>query len=112
MAGEDWQLDIFYNASNKLKNLSFGHAECRLVNTKEALNHGLKNLLFFLEFLINDGVCLLYEGNCSPGHSSINSLLDREHATLDSRHKNVCTGEISLGASMRQCDLTYKEKKS
>ena len=102
LASEDWQLDLFYNASNKLKNLSFGHAECRLANTKQALNCGLKNLLIFLEFLINDGVCLLYKGNCSPGHSSKNSLLDREHATLDSRHKNVCTGEISLvGASMR-----------
>ena len=96
MASKDWQLDMLYNTSNKVKNLSFGHAECRLANTKQAPNRGLKNLLFFLEFLINDGVCLLYEGNCSPGHSSKNSLLDREHATLDSRHKNVCTGEISL----------------
>ena len=114
LASEDWQLDLFYNTLNKLKNFSFGHAECCLVNTMQALNCGLKNLLFFLEFLINDGVCLLYGGNCSPGHSSKNSLLNREHATLDSQHKNVCTGEISLvngGASMRQCDLTYKEKK-
>ena len=84
---------MFYNASNKLKNLSFGHAEYCLANTKQALNHGLKNLLFFLEFLINDGVCLLYEGNCSPGRSSKNSLLDREHATLDSWHKKCVLGK-------------------
>ena len=89
LASEVWQLDMLYNASNKLKNLNFGHAECHLANTKQALNRGLKNLLFFLEFLINDGVCLLYKGNCSPGRSSRKSLLDREHASLDSWHKNV-----------------------
>ena len=47
LAGEDWQLDMLYNTSNKLKNLNFGHAECHLANTKQALNCGLKNLLFF-----------------------------------------------------------------
>ena len=67
-------------------------------------------MIFFLEFFVNDGVCLVYEGNHNPGHLSKNSVLDREFKQLDVRHKSVCTGEILLVS--RKQDLTHKEKRS
>ena len=34
--------------------------------------------MFFFAFVINDGECLIYEGNCSPGRSAKSSLIKRE----------------------------------
>ena len=31
------------------------------------LNNKMRNLLFHIEFLINDGACLIHEGNRAPG---------------------------------------------
>ena len=30
-------------------------------------NNKMRNLLFHIEFLINDGACLIHEGNRDPG---------------------------------------------
>ena len=56
-------------------------------------------------------VCLVYEGNATPGHSSTSSLLDREFEKLDIHHKDVCTGEMaSFGSVLPQNrDLTQRK---
>ena len=70
-------------------------------------------MVFFLEFLINDGVCLIYEGNSTPRHSSKSSLLNRESQCKDTRHRNACTGEVLVGTlPPRQRDLSYGKKKN
>ena len=38
----------------------------------------MRNLLFHIEFLINDRACLIHEGNRDPGRCIKNSLIHRE----------------------------------
>ena len=42
------------------------------------LNSKMRNLLFHIEFLINDGACLIHKGNRAPGRGMKNSLIHRE----------------------------------
>ena len=58
------------------------------------------------------GVCMVYEGNTTPGHSSKNSLLDREFTKLNTSHKDMCIGELFTLMPPSARDLTYKESKS
>ena len=41
-------------------------------------NNKMRNLLFHIEFLINDGACLIHEGNRNLGRGLKNSLIHRE----------------------------------
>ena len=70
--------------------------------------------MFFMEFLINDRVCFIHKGNSMPGHSSKNSLLEREFLTLGLRHVNVmhhCVDNPLSCTAVKPRDLTCKENK-
>ena len=73
-------------------------SECPLAKSNAEFKCCARNLVFFLEFLINDGVCLIYEGNSTPGHFSKSSLLNREVRCMDTRHRDACTEELLVGA--------------
>ena len=54
----------------------------------------MRNLLFHIEFLINDGACLIHEGNCDPGRGIKNSLIHREMVKeLTSDNLRALTGD-------------------
>ena len=75
--------------------------------------------MFFSEFQVNDGACLIYEGNPIPGHGKKCSLLNREFSEPGSFHYNVSRGEsktssskdISFGNKVRNRSLTFSEDK-
>ena len=108
LAGDDWESKFFFNFNLSIRNLNYGFKKCRLAHDKTVFSKGVKNLLFYLEFVINDGVCMVFEGNTTPGRSSKNSLLSREFKHTDIRHQSVCTEGV---AKVKKRDLTYDEKK-
>ena len=111
LASRDWQFDLLHNVLGKLLNMNIGHPQCSLACTNHEAQGKMRNFVFYVELFINDGVCLAYEGNATPGHSSKSSLLDKEFEKLDIRHKDVCTGETtSFGSVLPQNrDLTQRK---
>ena len=75
--------------------------------------------LFFSEFQVNNGACLIYEGNPIPGHGKKCSVLNREFSEPSSFHYNVSHGEsktsssrdISFGNKVRNRSLSFPEDK-
>ena len=111
LASRDWQFDLLHNVLGKLRNMNIGHPQCSFACTNHEAQHKMRNFVFYVEFFINDRVCLVNEGNATPGHSSKSSLLDREFEKLDIHHKDVCTGETaSFGSVLPQNrDLTQRK---
>ena len=57
-------------------------------------NNKMRNLLFHIEFLINDGACLIHEGNRDPGRCVKNSLIHSEMVKeLTSDNLRALTGD-------------------
>ena len=57
-------------------------------------NNKMRNLLFHIEFLINDGACLIHEGNRALGRCIKNSLIHREMVKeLTSDNLHALTGD-------------------
>ena len=57
-------------------------------------NNKMRNLLFHIEFLINDGACLIHEGNHALGRCIKNSLINREMVKeLMSDNLHALTGD-------------------
>ena len=58
------------------------------------LNNKMRNFLFHIEFLINDGACLIHEGNRALGRGIKNSLIHREMVKeLTSDNLHALTGD-------------------
>ena len=104
---ENWYSHLISNVLNGIKKFPIGHRECRIAPSTPLAHMRIKRLLFFLEFVINDGACFIYEGNPYPGRCSKNSLLDREYATLNDKHKKVVIDDCI--DSRRDRALTYSE---
>ena len=67
----------------------------------------MRNLLFQIEFLINDGACLIHEGNRAPGRGVKNSLIHREMVKeLTSDNLRALTGDC-LNNSNKHHHLTF-----
>ena len=60
LSGHQWNNHLFINMCGWLKNMI-------LDKSIAVLNNKMRNLLFHIEFLINDGACLIHEGNRAPG---------------------------------------------
>ena len=56
-------------------------------------NNKMRNLLFHIEFLINDGACLIHEGNHAPGRCIKNSLIHGEMVKEMSDNLRALTGD-------------------
>ena len=92
----------------RLKNVSsLGYQECSLAPTQHVAQQRIKQLLFFLEFFVNDGAYLIYEGNSYPGWCAKNSLLEWEYGTLDIRHKDRVVVNDAGHVRKRKQDLTH-----
>ena len=59
---------------------------------------------------MNDGACLIYEGNSYPGQHAKISLLECEYGTLDIRHKDWVVNDAGHIQKHKQ-DLTHDESK-
>ena len=71
------------------------------------LNNKMRNLLFHIEFLINNGACLIHKGNCAPGRGMKNSLIHREMVKeLTSDNLPALTGDC-LNNSNKHHHLTF-----
>ena len=55
-----WNNRLSVNMRSWLKNMI-------LDKSIAVLNNKMRNLLFYIEFLINDGACQIHEGNHAPG---------------------------------------------
>ena len=103
-----------HDTLNRLRNLSTCHPQGRLIQSELDVLRKMRDFVFFMEFLINDGVCFIYKGNSTPGRSSKNSLSEREFSTLDLCHVNVMRHDVDNPLSctaVRPRDLTYRESK-
>ena len=66
-----WNNRLSVNMRGLLKNMI-------LDKSIAVLNNKMRNLLFHIEFLINNWACLIHEGNHAPGRCVKNSLIDKE----------------------------------
>ena len=73
--------------------------EDSMATNLEEMNRLFVQYLFFSEFKVNDGACLIYEGNPIPGHGKKYSLLNREFSEPGSFHYNVSRGESKTSSS-------------
>ena len=72
------------------------------------LNNKMKNLLFHIEFLINDGACLIHEGNHDLGRGIKNSLINREMVKeLMSDNLRALTGDCHNNRNNKHHHLTF-----
>ena len=55
-----WNNHLSVNMHGQLKNMI-------LDKSISVFNNKMRNLLFHIKFLINDGACLIHKGNCAPG---------------------------------------------
>ena len=78
LCGDNWQLNLIDDIASNIRKINVSHPECPLAKSNAEFKRCARNLVFLLEFLINNRVCLIYEGNSTPGHSSKSSLLNRE----------------------------------
>ena len=67
-----WNNRLSVNMHGWLKNMILMDKSFAVFNNK------MRNLLFHIEFLINDGACLIHEGNHDLGRGVKNSLIHRE----------------------------------
>ena len=56
-----WNNHLSVNMHDQLKNMILMDKSIAVFDNK------MRNLLFHIEFLINDGACLIHEGNRDPG---------------------------------------------
>ena len=92
-SGNHWQYDFIKSCGKCLLNLILYSTEDSLIKNCEDLNKFFLNFWFFSEFLINNGACLIHEGNVTPGRGSKCSMLQREFFKLGSFQRNICRGE-------------------
>ena len=71
LSNQRWNNHLSINMHGRLKNMI-------LDKSIAVLNNKMRNLLFHIEFLINDGACLIHKGNRAPGRGVKNSLIHRE----------------------------------
>ena len=82
-----WNNRLSVNMRGWLKNMI-------LDKSIAVLNNKMRNLLFHIEFLINDGACIIHEGNHAPGRGVKNSLIHREIVKeLTSDNLRALTGD-------------------
>ena len=72
LSNRRWNNRLSINMRGQLKNMILMDKSIVVFNNK------MRNLLFHIEFLINDRACLIHEGNRDPGRSIKNSLIHRE----------------------------------
>ena len=84
-----WNNRLSVNMCGPLKNMILMDKSIAVFNNK------MRNLLFHIEFLINDGACLIHEGNRDPGRGVKNSLIHREMVKeLTSDNLRALTGDF------------------
>ena len=99
------------NMVDRLRNVIIGCKESQLGKTDHVVNLRMRQLLFFFEFVINDGACLIYEGNCSPGRSAKSSLIKREMRTPTVKNLWASTETTTCYFTNGLPELTYGKSK-
>ena len=83
-----WNNCLSVNMRGRLKNMILMDKSIAVFSNK------MRNLLFHIEFLINDGACLIHEGNRDLGRGIKNSLIHREMVKeLTSDNLRALTGD-------------------
>ena len=100
LSNRRWNNHLSVNMSGWLRNMI-------LDKSIAVLNNKMRNLLFHIEFLINDGACIIHEGNRAPGRGIKNSLIHREMVKeLTSDNLRALTGDC-LNNSNKHHYLTF-----
>ena len=96
-----WNNCLSVNMCGRLKNMI-------LDKSIAVLNNKMRNLLFHIEFLINDGACLIHKGNRAPGSGVKNSLIHREMVKeLTSYNLRALTGDCRNNCNNNKHHLTF-----
>ena len=67
LAHGNWWYSFIQSCLGRLKNFIMLSKEDRFFNYLEEVPRFFSRYLFFLEFQMNDGACLVYKGNAIPG---------------------------------------------
>ena len=96
-----WNNRLSVNMCGRLKNMI-------LDKSIAVLNNKMRNLLFHIEFLINNGACLIHEGNRALGRGVKNSLIHREMVKeLISDNLRALTGDCHNSCNNKHHHLTF-----
>ena len=80
-----WNNRLSINMRGQVKNMI-------LDKSIPVFNNKMRNLLFHIEFLIDNGACLIHEGNRAPGRCVKNNLIHREMVKETSDNLRALTG--------------------
>ena len=81
LSNRRWNNRLSINMRGRLKNMILMDKSIAVFNNK------MRNLLFHIEFLINNEACLIHEGNRDPGRGIKNSLI---HRVKELTSDNLC----------------------
>ena len=96
-----WNNRLSINMCGRLKNMI-------LDKSIAVLNNKMRNLLFHIEFFINDRACLIHEGNHALGRGIKNSLIHREMVKeLTSDNLRALTGDCHNSCNNKHHHLTF-----
>ena len=95
LAHANWKYYFIRTCMDRLCNFILYSKEDTMATSLEEMSTLFIRYLFFSEFQVNDGVCLIYEGHPIPGHGKKCSLLNREFSEPGSFHYNV--SRVNLG---------------
>ena len=111
LANSNWSKCLMTNMVDRLRNVIIGCKESQLGKTDYVVNLRMRQLLFCLEFVINDGACLIYKGNCSPSRSAKGSLIKREMQTSTVKNLWASTETTTCYFTNGLPELTYGKSK-
>ena len=119
LISQEWQHDLLEDFQFNTKAISLYYNEAPFIKRLTDLCSFVRDFVFFVEFIINDGTCMIYEGNFCPNRGSKNGLLQQEFSEHVLLQKNVCEGipatscrDLLNGVKkQRNKGLTYLEDK-
>ena len=119
LIGREWQHDLLEDFQFNTEGISLHYDEAPFIKRLTDLCSFAKDFAFFVEFLINDGACMICEGNFCPDRGSKNSLLQQKFSEHGMLQKNICEGipamsckDLMNGVKKRRNEgITYLEDK-
>ena len=119
LIGREWQHNLLEDFQFNMKGISLYYNEAPFIKRLADLCSFIRDFIFFIEFLINDGACMIYESNFCPSRGSKNSLLQREFSEHGLLQKNICEGIPAMSCrdllngvkKQRNEGITYLEDK-
>ena len=115
----NWQWFFIHSCQSKLRNLITFSKEDKLIKSEESMKRMFLRFLFFSEFQINDGACIIHEGASILGRGkkcsslirefSVDGLFQYKVSCGNTRNMGYCICNKKKMSKSRNRSLTFQE---